>query len=234
LKTQPLKPETQKRRLEAIAAAWKWAVEENLVMANPWTKIPKVDVPDIEGAHPFTKEECEKICKAIGELRPCSNFVPFVKFMIGCGSRPGEAIGLRWGDVTDNFSKVTIRSQFTKGERKAPKKNKIRKFRVSTEIQGLLEQLFLNAQHPTPEILIFANKGKPIDLDHFREDVWKPALKKARVTYRPPKNCRHTFVSTMLEAGVNPVLVSKITGHDTAVMFKNYAGLLSEPAIPDF
>lgn len=235
LKDQPLKPETQQRRLESVAAAWKWAEEEKLVASNPWIKIPQlVDVPDIEDAEPFTKEECAKICKTINKLRPCSDLVPLVRFMLGCGTRPGETIGLRWADVTDNFCKVTIRSQFTKGERKAPKKNKIRKFRVSAEMQGMLQQQFLNAKSTAPEMLIFTNNGKPIDLDHFREDVWKPALKKAEVAYRPPKNCRHTFVSTMLEAGVNPVLVAKITGHDTAVMFKNYAGLLSEPVIPNF
>ena len=235
LKSQPLKPETQQRRLEAIASAWKWAVEENLIgSSNPWAKIPKlVTVPDIEGANPFTEEECEKILEAIGEIRPRSCYVAFVRFMFGCGTRPGEAIGLRWGDISENFSKVTIRSQFTKGERKPPKKNKIRKFRVSAWIQKLLEQLYLNASDTNNEALIFTNNGNPIHLDNFREDVWKPALERASVPYRPPKNCRHTFVSQMLERGINPVLVAKITGHDTAVMFRNYAGLLSEASIPE-
>ena len=235
LKSQPLKPETQQRRLEAVAAAWKWAVEENITPVNPWGKISKlVDVPDIEKARPFTKEERAKILEAIREIRPESNFEAFVKFMLGCGTRPGEAIGLRWGDISDNFRKVTIRSQFTKGERKAPKKNKIRKFTVSSEIQGLLQQLVLNAGATDVDKLVFSHNGFHINLDSFREDVWKPALEKAGVTYRPPKNCRHTFVSTMLAAAVNPVLVAEITGHNTEVMFKNYAGLLNEPAIPDF
>ena len=37
--------------------------------------------------------------------------------------------------------------------------------------------------------------------DHFREVVWKLALKRAELPYRPPIQTRHTFATMMIDVG---------------------------------
>ena len=37
--------------------------------------------------------------------------------------------------------------------------------------------------------------------DHYREVIWKPALKQAGVTYRPPIQIRHAFATLAIDSG---------------------------------
>ena len=37
--------------------------------------------------------------------------------------------------------------------------------------------------------------------DHYREVIWKPALKQAGVTYRPPIQIRHAFATLAIDYG---------------------------------
>lgn len=46
-----------------------------------------------------------------------------------------------------------------------------------------------------------------------RERFWTPALKAAKVPYRGPDTCRHTYASTMLTAGEDPSRIAKQMGH---------------------
>jgi hypothetical protein len=54
--------------------------------------------------------------------------------------------------------------------------------------------------------------------DHFREVVWKPALKKAGLDYRPPIQTRHTFATMMLSAGEDIGWVQNMLGHSSLQM----------------
>lgn len=56
-----------------------------------------------------------------------------------------------------------------------------------------------------------------------RKTAWIPALKTAGVRYRYPYQTRHTFASTLLSAGENPVWVAAMMGHkDWAMIIKVY------------
>jgi integrase len=54
--------------------------------------------------------------------------------------------------------------------------------------------------------------------DHFREVVWKPALKKAGLDYRPLIQIRHTFATMMLSAGEDIGWVQNMLGHSSLQM----------------
>ena len=58
--------------------------------------------------------------------------------------------------------------------------------------------------------------------DHFREVVWKPALKKAGVTYRPPIQTRHSFATMMISEGVDLGRVQQMLGHANLQMIYHH------------
>jgi hypothetical protein len=83
------------------------------------------------------------------------------------------------------------------------------------EIQALNEQIPLTGKIKH----IFATKGgERMNPDHFREVVWKPALEKAGLEYRPPIQTRHTFATMMLSAGEDIGWVQNMLGHSSLQM----------------
>lgn len=66
--------------------------------------------------------------------------------------------------------------------------------------------------------------NQPWETDgQIRKTLWEPALKKAGVIYRNPYQTRHTYASTLLSAGENPLWVAQQMGHkDWGMIRKRY------------
>ena len=63
----------------------------------------------------------------------------------------------------------------------------------------------------------------------IRKTAWSHALKKAGVRYRNPYQTRHTFASTLLMAGENPLWVAQQMGHkDWGMIRKRYGRWIPE------
>ena len=68
------------------------------------------------------------------------------------------------------------------------------------------------------EHLFCTPAGYRVQRDHLRGRVWKPALAKAGIIYRPMMQTRHSFATTALSLGENPLWISKVMGHSTTRM----------------
>jgi integrase len=104
--------ESQARRtLMQLSAACKWGAKHSLIDTNPFDGMYK-DLTPSKPAPPvaFSIEERDRIIKAFeNDTRPGINYrhyAPFVKFLFWTGCRPCEAIGLRWGNVSPDCSRV--------------------------------------------------------------------------------------------------------------------------------
>jgi integrase len=232
LHSKKLAPDTFNRKLDTLESAWDWLLENKHVTENPWRNLPRQRVPKNPKSKPFSKFEIQCIIKAFEACKNYSHYASFIKFLFGTGCRIGEAIGVRWQDVDLDTGKITIAEQITSRQRKAAKAGSNREFYLSTSIKDLLTELRANA--PIDQDLIFSTvTGRAIDSHVFRERVWVRVLGTAGIPYRKPSNTRHTFCSHALEAGINPVTVSSITGHDPKVLFDRYAGLIGKPQAPE-
>jgi integrase len=212
---------TQRRRIETLRACWDWGISENLVQSNPWTKLPKIQ-PEKPNPKPFTKEEINKILIVIKQKYP--DLLPLIKFMLSTGCRIGEALGLKAGDISNDFKKVSIVRQLTRKEIKLPKNNKKREIYISESTANLLREL------KTDKGFLFHNGDWS---DENIANRWRKILKAAEVPYRSPYSCRHTFISHCLNMGMNPVKIAAITGHDVKTLLTHYAGLVDKPTVPE-
>jgi integrase len=232
LNSQDLAPETFNRKLDTFESAWDWLLENKYVIENPWQNLPRQRVPKNPKSKPFSKSEIAQILKAFESHKNYSHYTAFVKFLFGTGCRIGEAIGIRWQDIDLVSGKIIIGEQITSRQRKAAKAGSTREFYLSRNTKALL--LDLEPADLNDRDLIFTTPtGKTIDARLFRARVWVVILEVASVTYRKPSNTRHTFCSHALEAGLNPVTVASITGHDPKVLFDRYAGLIGKPEAPE-
>jgi integrase len=67
-------------------------------------------------------------------------------------------------------------------------------------------------------------EGAQIDVSNWTKHHWRPALAKAGLAYRPPKEMRHTYATLALGQGATIEWISKQMGHSNiAITLKYYA-----------
>ena len=81
--------------------------------------------------------------------------------------------------------------------------------------------------------MFVTRQGNALDEHNFSRRAWQTILTRLGIPYRRPYNTRHTFISHCLEAGLNPVVVASITGHDVKVLYQDYVGLVSSSSLPE-
>lgn len=212
-----------KRWIEVFGACWTWGVNQGF--CNQENDPFSICITPIksEESDPFSQEEIELIIEGFKEKYP--DLLYLVRFLFLTGCRTGEALGLKWIDFDEDLTTVTIRRQLTRKGEKPPKNGKIRIFRLNQNLSHILQRLDKNTQY------VF-HDGELNDNKLLKK--WGRVLKLKNVRYRKHYNTRHTFTSHCLASGMNPTEVSRITGHDLAVMCRHYAGLINSPTIPDF
>ena len=199
------------------------ALDDELIEVNPfigWTP-RKVERPkDTDDIDPFTQAEVTAILDAsTGQVRN------LFAFAFWTGLRTSELTALRWEDVDLQGSTITVRRAKVRKRIKVPKTKAGR--RTITLLQPAMDALMAQRQHTQlrgEEVFCNPRTGEPWEGDAaIRKTAWQPALRRAGVRYRYPYQTRHTFASTLLSAGENPVWVASMMGHrDWSMIVKVY------------
>ncbi|NEZ61968.1 DUF3596 domain-containing protein [Leptolyngbyaceae cyanobacterium CCMR0082] len=228
-----LEPITVRERLVLLRAGWKWDLGKKLVDSNPWADL-HVRKPPTQPARPFTKEEVKQILEGFENNRYYCYYTNYVRFRFSTGFRSGEINGLRWRHFNADFTIVWIGESHTHGEFKDTKTGKAREVKLSASLAEMLRSQMTESDSDPDDLVFPAPKGGPIHEGNFAKRAWKTVLSDAGIAYQKPYNTRHTFVSHALEAGMSPMEVAKITGHDVRTLYDNYAGLIkSHPTTPE-
>jgi integrase len=68
-----------------------------------------------------------------------------------------------------------------------------------------------------------------METDHIRNHVWKPALTKAQLDYKPMIQTRHTFATIAIDTGENVGWVKEMMGHSSLQMiYTRYYGWMKK------
>jgi integrase len=199
------------------------ALDDELIASNPfvgWSP-KKIEPPKEEDdVDPFSQVEVAAILAACeGQIRN------LFQFALWTGLRTSELIALRWEDVDLHNGMLSVRRAKVRKQIKAPKTKAGR--RTVQLLQPAIDAL--QAQRAftrlrNEEVFMNPRTGEPWLHDGpVRKTAWQPALVRAEVRYRYPYQTRHTFASTLLSAGENPVWVASMMGHkDWAMIIKVY------------
>ncbi|MDB9509758.1 tyrosine-type recombinase/integrase [Kamptonema animale CS-326] len=219
-----------KKTLMQINACCQWACDEELISRNPFVNLPKIKAMKTQNKiDPFTKHERDIIITAFERDRP--HYAPFVKFLFWTGCRPSEAIGLQWKHIAPDLSRITFVEAVVEKNRKDTKTHTIRKFPVNPQLKSLLQSI---KKSPNLETLVFTSvEGCMVDGHNFLEREWTTILNENVIAYRVVYNCRHTFITLCLEAGVPVTQVAKWVGNSPQTIWKHYAGLVSTHIVPE-
>ncbi|MBW4553933.1 MAG: tyrosine-type recombinase/integrase [Aphanocapsa sp. GSE-SYN-MK-11-07L] len=226
-------PTTAKSYLHTLACCWDWAKDQyHISPQNPWTvEIAKVKPQPRQRTKPFSLPEVKAILAGFKGDRYYSHYADVVAFLFGVGCRPGEAFGLKWRHIADDFETCWIGEAVSRGHRKSTKTGKSRTILLSQSVQTLLKTRF-EQQQPKPDQLVFpAPKGGPINDRLFNRRAWKTVLERLGIDYRRPYTIRHSAISHALANGASPIDLAEQVGHDRRVLLSTYAHCINSKSL---
>jgi len=190
-----------------------------LIERDPMAKVKNlpIDTPEPE---PFTAAERDAILEV---MHPHARLM--FQFAFWTGLRTGELIAMRWDDVDMLNNIVRIRRSVSEGKSKRTKtKASMRDIELLAPAMEALHAMKSVTYLEGKQVWRNPKTGKPWTTDaQIRQTCWQHALKKAGVRYRCPYQTRHTFASTLLSNGANPMWVAQQMGHsDWGMIRKRY------------
>ena len=145
-----------------------------------------------------------------------------VEFLVGTGVRPEEAFGAEWRDVQLDDRVVTVQRAFAKGRLKHYAKTERSRRRVPLRARtaAALGRLERRRGILFPTRRATASTSTTSGIAH-----WTPSLEAAGVQHRRIYDCRHTYATWSLAAGVDIFTLSRRMGTSVAMIDRTYGHL---------
>jgi integrase len=189
-----IQPSTAQARIWLLVSCWDWAKGKyNVAEENPFKGLSaRFRSQQKNKKKPFSLVEVRGILDGFRSSRYYAHYADYAAFLLGVGTRPGEAAGLLWENVAADFTSVYICQSFSRGVVGDTKTKESRTVNLSPSIVAMLNRR-MEAQQPKPsDLVFFTPNGLPIDDRNFRRRAWTMVLKDAGVKYRSPYKSRGT------------------------------------------
>ncbi len=205
-------PKRTNNILVPMRSVFSMAFKEGIIEDNVMLKVDnlRADEPSI---HPLSLEEALRVIDAVDpHYRNCMITLFFT------GLRFGEFAALKWHNVDLDRRMARICETLVYGVEGRPKtKKSVRDIDLLPPVVKVLGDQKENARGKSLYVFL-DNTGHPLNPDHVREVIWKRALDKAGVEYRPLMQTRHTFATLMLSEGENIGWIQNMLGHSSLQM----------------
>ncbi|MDX2231366.1 MAG: integrase [Leptolyngbyaceae cyanobacterium bins.349] len=225
-----------RRTLMQISAACKWGRKHKLIPENLFDGMYKeLDASEPPPPIAFTVEERDQIIHAFethrGKGINYRHYAPLIKFLFWVGCRPCEAIGLRWGSIKPDCSKIHFHESIVEvsgklTRRDETKTGKDRWFSCYPKLQELL--LSIRPDDPAPDRLVFpAPKGGAISESNLNQRGWSAILTDLGLAEKEGikmtlYNCRDTFITLQAIQGISSNVIARWVGNTAEVIDKKY------------
>ncbi len=190
----PIKEATVNRDLSVLRHILYWAVDEQLLAANPLARLKMARERRTRRQVLSVAEEQLLLAAATDHLRAMTIMA------LDTGMRRGEITAQCWEDI--DFSRKLLfvtRSKTPEGEsREIP-------------LTGRLNELLLESRETGPGLII-GFRGKPV---RIVKRAWQGALRRAGLRHIRFHDLRHTFNTRLMEAGVIQDVRMALMGHSS-------------------
>ena len=217
-----------------------YAVERGVIDTNPFLslKIDRKRVLRAEHKKPdetqvFTLEELEYLYECaekdfLSDRRPKHKLVPLaVQFLFQTGLRLCEVAALRYDDINDNEMTVRRMVRYPGGEILDSTKGTYGDRTVPLTPRALelidIARKKQDESGQTDMEYIFVMTGEPINTYLAIQKAFTKYCKQLEITQRSPHKARKTYISELIDSGININTVRAIAGHrDEHTTFNNY------------
>ena len=233
-------PRIANQNLSLLKGFGEWAVKSEHLDTNPFSTIEPIKASKPRPDKPFTVDEVRSMIAATAQDPILLKYRDFILFLLYSGTRPSEAIGLRWEHIDFSRNELHICESLSRGAHggriRKPTKT-IDGDRILTLPSNIRTMLEGRAKgKPNPEGLIFTSPtGRPIDDHNFSQRIWRRLCAKAVIPYRRPYNARHSVASHAINQGATLPQVAYILGHsNTRMVSQTYGHMIDRPQLPQF
>jgi integrase len=207
--TGEIKPSTVVVTLLPLRAIYKQAMEVGTVAVNPTTGLK---MPAVRGGRDriAPPDECSRLLAALAQ----ADRALWATAMFG-GLRRGELMALRLEDVDLGAGVIHVRRgwDYKEGEI-ATKSGRDRRVPIAAILRDYLDEHLLGlAWRDRPDGLVFGSTARIPFTGTPTTGRAKKAWKAAKLQAITLHECRHTFASLMIAAGVNAKALSTYMGH---------------------
>ena len=225
-----------RRTLMHLSACMKSSMKRRFIASNPIDGMYlEVKISEPQRAMAFTVSERDAIINAFENhrIQGCSfqHYAPFVKALFWTGMRPSEALGLRWGDLAPDCSRISITGGVvdcngTLVRRESTKTGVNRKLPCVPKLRELL--LSICPKNPAEDALVFPSpRGGAIGIGNFSQRAWRTILESIGLYKKDgcvmtPYACRDTWISHQVAAGVPVAVVANWSGNSPNVITRKY------------
>lgn len=192
-----------------LRQAFEDATFDGLLEQNPMLRVRNPKHARSEPS-PFNQPEIERILAALTGVER-----NLICFAFESGLRTSELIALKWDDVDLANGMIHIRRACVRGRLKETKTNSgWRSVPLSEVAFETLKSQQKQSVNDDGFVFFDPKSMKRWASDQIiRKRVWKKAIKLSGVKYRNPYQTRHTYASTLLSQGENPLKVAQQMGH---------------------
>jgi integrase len=202
---RPTRPATVNRELAALSKMFNLAIRHKKADKNPMAAVERLQEHNVRD-RVLSPEEFERLVEA---LSPSLYLVIIMAYYTGM--RRGEILNLRWHQIDLGKGLIRLEGADTKTQ-------KGRLVPINVTLTALLKDAM---QSPVRCATghVFHRNGQPI---RSIRGAFDTACREAGLTDFHFHDLRHTAVTNMRRAGIDPLTAMKITGHKTMAVFQRY------------
>jgi integrase len=146
------------------------------------------------------------------------------------GLRPGEALGLRRGDIRERT--ILVQRSVSLGVEADAKTRQHRTVRLLAPLAADLRSWRMAAGCPADDQLVFPGKdGQPwtqAAYQSWRRRAFRRATQAAGLAHARPYDLLHSFASLLLHEGRSVIYVARQLGHDARLTLTRYGHVMDE------
>jgi integrase len=218
-------PIAVRHAMDLLSSIMEHAFVGGHLSANPARRVKKARAPRREEVQPLSPGTIERM-----RLGLDPRDATLISVLAYAGLRPGEALGLRWGDVREQT--LLIQRAISLGEESDTKTRQHRTVRLLASLAADLRLWRMAAGRPADSELVFPGKeGQPwtqAAYQSWRRRAFNRATKAAGLAHARPYDLRHSFASLLLHEGRSVIYVARQLGHDARLTLTRYGHVIDE------
>jgi integrase len=218
-------PVAVRHAMDLLGSILEHAFVSGRIAENPVRRVKKARLPRRDEAQALSPMTIEAMRSALS-MRDAT----LLSVLGYAGLRPGEALGLRWGDIRERTN--LIQRSVSLGEEADTKTRQHRTVRLVAPLAADLREWRLAAEGPDDTELVFPGKdGHPwtqAAYQSWRRRAFRRASHAARLAHARPYDLRHSFASLLLHEGRSVIYVARQLGHDARLTLTRYGHVIDE------